>query len=264
MPSRPPATAVTRQIELKDHEQTDFGFSRVPPEEKTRRVRAVFESVASRYDLMNDLMSLGLHRLWKRQALAMLDVRRGHRVLDVAGGTGDMTRLLRSRVGNQGRVILSDINAAMLAQGRDRLLDAGLVSGIDYVQANAEALPFPPNSMDRICIAFGLRNVTDKAAALRAAYRVLRYGGQYMIVEFSQLQLRGLVPLYDAYSFRWLPWLGQRIAGDADSYRYLAESIRRHPDQETLTAMLQTAGFGRVEYVNLAAGIVAVHRAWKI
>lgn len=249
---------------MSDRDQTDFGFSSVSPEEKTRRVRAVFESVASRYDLMNDLMSLGLHRLWKRQAVAMLDVRPGQRVLDLAGGTGDMTRLLRRRVGDEGRVILSDINAAMLEQGRDRLLDAGLVSGIDYVQASAEALPFPGNSMDRICIAFGLRNVTDKTAALRAAWQALRYGGQYMILEFSQLRLHALAPLYDAYSFRWLPWLGQRIANDADSYRYLAESIRRHPDQETLSAMLRTAGFGRVEYTNLAGGLVAVHRAWKI
>lgn len=249
---------------MSDQNQTDFGFTRVSPAEKTRRVRAVFESVASRYDLMNDLMSLGMHRLWKRQAVAMLDVRRGHRVLDLAGGTGDMTRLIHSRVGEQGRVILSDINAAMLSQGRDRLLNQGLVSGIDYVLASAEALPFPDNSMDRICIAFGLRNVTDKSAALRAAHRALRYGGQYMILEFSQLRLRSLVPLYDAYSFRWLPWLGERVAEDADSYRYLAESIRCHPDQETLAGMLHAAGFWRVEYTNLAGGVVAVHRAWKV
>ncbi|MDZ7735425.1 MAG: class I SAM-dependent methyltransferase [Gammaproteobacteria bacterium] len=246
-------------------DETDFGFSRVAPAEKTRRVRAVFESVAPRYDLMNDLMSAGLHRLWKRQAVNMLDIRPGHMVLDLAGGTGDMTRLMRIN-GSTGRAvsILSDINAAMLTHGRDRLLNEGLAAGIDYVQADAESLPFRPRSLDRICIAFGLRNVTDKVKALRAAYEALRFGGLYLILEFSQLKLRALEPLYDAYSFQWLPWLGQRIAGDADSYRYLAESIRRHPDQNTLSAMLQQAGFDRVDYTNLAGGIVAVHRAWKI
>lgn len=245
-------------------DETDFGFSRVAPAEKTRRVRAVFESVAPSYDLMNDLMSAGLHRLWKRQAVNMLDIRPGHTVLDLAGGTGDMTRLMHKRLDRQGRIILSDINAAMLIHGRDRLLNEGLVAGIDYVQADAESLPFRPRSLDRICIAFGLRNVTDKVKALRAAYEALRFGGLYLILEFSQLKLRALEPLYDAYSFQWLPWLGQRIAGDADSYRYLAESIRRHPDQDTLSKMLQQAGFGRVDYTNLAGGIVAVHRAWKI
>lgn len=243
---------------------TDFGFSSVTPAEKTRRVRAVFESVAPSYDLMNDLMSFGLHRLWKRQAAAMMDLRPGHTVLDLAGGTGDMARLIHRHIGVEGRVIVSDINSSMLALGRDRLLDSGLAGGIDYVQANAENLPFRPRSLDRICIAFGLRNVTDKPKALRAAYEALRFGGQYLILEFSQLRLQALEPLYDAYSFRWLPWLGGTIANDADSYRYLAESIRKHPDQDTLSGMLQTAGFQRVEYTNLAAGIVAVHRAWKI
>lgn len=249
---------------MNNNDQTDFGFTPVSPAEKTRRVRAVFESVAPSYDLMNDLMSLGMHRLWKRQAVAMLDVRPGHRVLDLAGGTGDMTRLLKRRVGDQGLVILSDINAAMLARGRDRLLDEGLVGGIGYVQADAESLPLPSCSLDRICIAFGLRNVTDKARAMRSAYEALRYGGQYLILEFSRLRLQAFEPLYDAYSFRWLPWLGRIVAHDASSYRYLAESIRRHPDQDTLTTMLQQAGFGRVEYTNLAGGIVAVHRAWKV
>jgi len=245
-------------------DETDFGFSRVAPAEKTRRVRAVFESVAPSYDLMNDLMSAGLHRLWKRQAVNMLDIRAGHTVLDLAGGTGDMTRLMHKRLDGRGRIILSDINASMLTLGRDRLLNEGLVAGIDYVQADADSLPFRPRSLDRICIAFGLRNVTDKVKALRAAYEALRFGGLYLILEFSQLKLRALEPLYDAYSFQWLPWLGQRIAGDADSYRYLAESIRRHPDQNTLNTMLQQAGFDRVDYTNLAGGIVAVHRAWKI
>lgn len=246
------------------NKRTDFGFSSVTPAEKTRRVRAVFESVAPSYDLMNDLMSFGLHRLWKRQAVAMMDIRPGHTVLDLAGGTGDMARLIHRYIGIEGRVIVSDINSRMLALGRDRLLDSGLAGGIDYVQANAETLPFRPRSLDRICIAFGLRNVTDKLKALRAAYEALRFGGQYLILEFSQLRLQALEPLYDAYSFRWLPWLGGRIANDADSYRYLAESIRKHPDQDKLSGMLQTAGFQRVEYTNLAAGIVAVHRAWKI
>lgn len=249
---------------MKDNDQTHFGFSHVSAAEKTRRVRAVFESVASKYDLMNDLMSVGLHRLWKRQAVARLDVRPTHTILDLAGGTGDMTRLIKRQLDSQGHVILSDINTVMLEQGRDRLLDEGLTHGIDYVQNDAESLPFPDCSLDRICMAFGLRNVTDKHAALRSAYRALHYGGQFLILEFSQLQLGTLVPLYDAYSFRWLPWLGQTMADDADSYRYLAESIRRHPDQATLTDMLQQAGFGRVVCTNLAGGIVAIHQAWKI
>ena len=249
---------------MKDNDQTDFGYSHVSAAEKTRRVKAVFESVAPNYDLMNDLMSVGLHRLWKRQAIARLDVRPTHTVLDLAGGTGDMTRLIKRQLNAEGHVILSDINAAMLRQGRDRLLDEGLTQGIDYIQNDAESLPFPACSLDRICIAFGLRNVTDKSAALRSAYQALRYGGQFLVLEFSQLQLGTLTPLYDAYSFRWLPWLGQTIADDADSYRYLAESIRRHPDQATLTKMLQQAGFGRVECTNLVGGIVAIHQAWKI
>jgi len=253
-----------RQTNMSDNDQTDFGFARVSTAEKSRRVRAVFESVAPRYDLMNDLMSLGLHRLWKRQAVSMLDVRPGHTVLDIAGGTGDMTRLLHDRIREEGRIVLSDINAAMLTQARDRLMDEGLAGNIEYIQADAEALPFQSCSIDRVCIAFGLRNVTDKNGALRSAWEVLRFGGQYLILEFSQIRLQALEPLYDAYSFRWLPWLGRNVAGDADSYRYLAESIRRHPDQETLTAMLHAAGFERVECTNLAGGIVAIHRAWKI
>lgn len=243
---------------------TDFGFSRVSPEEKTRRVRSVFESVAPSYDRMNDLMSFGLHRLWKRHAVALLDVRPGQRVLDLAGGTGDMTRLIAPRLGHNGRVVMSDINSAMLNRGRDRLLDEGRVEPIDYVQVNAASLPFPAASFDRVCIAFGLRNVTDKPAALAAAHQSLRYGGMYLVLEFSRLLLRALEPVYDAYSFHALPWLGERVAGDAASYRYLAESIRRHPDQSALTLMLQQAGFERVECTNLAGGIVAVHRAWKI
>lgn len=249
---------------MKKTDPTDFGFSQVSAAEKTQRVRAVFESVASRYDLMNDLMSAGMHRLWKRQAIALLDVRPRQRILDLAAGTGDLTRLIHDRTAGQASIIMSDINAAMLTQGRDRLLDAGITAGIDYLQVDAAALPFPPLSFDRICIAFGLRNVTDKPAALRAAHAALRYGGQYLILEFSRLQLRSLQPVYDAYSFRGLPWLGQRITNDADSYRYLAESIRRHPDQQTLSDMLYAAGFTRVDCTNLAGGIVAIHRAWKL
>lgn len=250
-------------------EPADFGFEQVSPDEKTRRVGAVFESVASRYDIMNDLMSLGMHRLWKRHAVALLNIRPGQQILDLAGGTGDLTHLIHAQLrpsmqATAGRIILSDINPAMLALGRGRLLNEGLVEGIDYVQANAETLPFPAQSFDRICIAFGLRNVTDKAAALNSAYTALRYGGCYLILEFSRLLLTSLEPLYDAYSFKWLPWLGERIAGDADSYRYLAESIRKHPDQETLTGMLHAAGFARVECSNLAGGIVAIHRAYKL
>lgn len=249
---------------MTDSRHTDFGFEKVTPREKTRRVRAVFESVAPSYDLMNDLMSFGLHRLWKRHAITLANIRPGQRVLDLAAGTGDLTRLIHARVGHSGRVVMSDINAAMLARGRDRLIDEGRVQGIDYVQASAESLPFAAGSFDRVCIAFGLRNVTDQPAALKSAWQCLRYGGVYVVLEFSRLLLHSLEPLYDTYSFRCLPWLGQRVATDADSYRYLAESIRRHPDQATLTAMLQTAGFGHVDCSNLAGGIVALHRAYKI
>lgn len=249
---------------MNKNDQTDFGFSHVSAAEKTQRVRAVFESVASRYDLMNDLMSAGMHRLWKRQAVALFNVRSGQRILDLAAGTGDMTRLIQKRTDGKAWIVMSDINAAMLAQGRDRLLNEGRIEGIDYLQADASALPFPGACFDRICIAFGLRNVTDKQAALVSAYEALRYGGMYLILEFSRLLIRSLEPVYDAYSFRCLPWLGKRIADDADSYRYLAESIRRHPDQQTLTAMLSQAGFARIECTNLAGGIVAIHRAWKL
>lgn len=244
--------------------QTDFGFEQVSPAEKTRRVRAVFESVAPRYDLMNDLMSLGLHRLWKRRAVAECDIRPGQQILDLAGGTGDMTRLLHVCLKGRGRIVLSDINPAMLVQGRDRLLDAGIVQGVEYVQADACRLPFRDRSFDRVCMAFGLRNVTDKAAALNSVYACLRYGGLFSILEFSRPVLHSIESLYDTYSFRWLPWLGKQVAQDADSYRYLAESIRRHPDQDTLAGMLHEAGFARVDYLNLSGGIVALHRAWKL
>jgi demethylmenaquinone methyltransferase/2-methoxy-6-polyprenyl-1,4-benzoquinol methylase len=244
-------------------ERTDFGFEEVPWNEKARRVRGVFDSVAPRYDLMNDLMSGGMHRLWKDFLMSLTQLRPGQQALDVAGGTGDIAQRLLRQVGPTGRVVLTDINAEMLSQGRDRLLDAGIAQGIEYVQANAECLPFADASFDCVTIAFGLRNVTDKPAALRSMRRVLKPGGQLLVLEFSQPVAPGLKPLYDVYSFRVLPVMGKLVAGDSESYRYLAESIRRHPDQETLLAMFGDAGFVDSRYHNLAGGIVAVHRGWR-
>lgn len=243
--------------------KTHFGYQTVSPDEKTRRVGAVFDSVANKYDIMNDLMSFGVHRLWKRFALQLAAVRPGDSVLDLAGGTGDLAARLAERVGPAGKVILSDINAAMLNEGRQRLIDRGLVGNLAYVQANAESLPFPDNSFDCVTIAFGLRNVTVKDNALSAMLRVLKPGGRGIVLEFSQPVAPGLKPVYDAYSFAVLPLLGKLIANDAASYRYLAESIRMHPDQETLLHMMQEAGFERCEYFNLSGGIVAVHRGYK-
>lgn len=242
----------------------DFGFTEVPAGEKTARVRAVFDSVAPRYDLMNDLMSGGLHRLWKRFAVDLAAPRPGERVLDLAGGTGDLARLLAPRVAPGGRVLVADINAAMLRRGRDRLLDAGRVGTLDWLQCDAQALPLADASMDCVTIGFGLRNVTDKAAALAEMYRVLRPGGRALVLEFSTPVIGALRPLYDRYSFSVLPRLGRWVAGDEDSYRYLAESIRRHPDQDTLLEMLRAAGFARCRYYNLAAGIVAIHRGYRL
>ncbi|HXQ63388.1 MAG TPA: bifunctional demethylmenaquinone methyltransferase/2-methoxy-6-polyprenyl-1,4-benzoquinol methylase UbiE [Steroidobacteraceae bacterium] len=244
-------------------ETVDFGYQRVAADAKAGRVRAVFDSVAGRYDLMNDVMSLGIHRLWKRFTLSQSGLRPGDRALDVAGGTGDLAIGLARLAGPGGRVVLSDINAAMLAHGRDRLLDAGFARGVDCVLADAEHLPFADGSFNCVTIGFGLRNVTDKDAALRAMYRVLRPGGQLLILEFSKPVAPGLKPLYDAYSFRVLPVLGRAIAGDADSYRYLAESIRVFPDQDTLTGMMRAAGFEACRYHNLTGGIVALHRGWR-
>ena len=235
---------------------TDFGYEEVTPEEKTRRVGGVFDSVASRYDLMNDLMSGGLHRLWKRYAVTLSQVRAGARVLDLAGGTGDMARLFAQRVGPAGMVVHTDINASMLAAGRDRLLDSGLV--LPTVRCNAEALPFASRSFDCVSIAFGLRNVTDKDRALSEMRRVVRPGGSVLVLEFSRVA-PPLARAYDWYSFNVLPRLGRVVAGDEASYRYLAESIRMHPDQETLRTMMERAGFERVEYHNLTAGVVALH-----
>lgn len=244
----------------RDQRTTHFGYEEVPVTEKARRVGAVFDSVAARYDLMNDLMSVGLHRLWKRQALSQARLRPGLRVLDLATGTGDLAAPASRAVGEHGLVVATDINAAMLGRGRDRLTDAGIVDNVVYTLADAEALPFPDRSFDRITMAFGLRNVTDKARALAAMQRVLRPGGVAVILEFSQLYLAPLRPVYDAYSLHVLPRLGQWVAGDSASYRYLAESIRQHPDQETLKAMMTAAGFDEADYTNASGGIVAIHR----
>jgi demethylmenaquinone methyltransferase / 2-methoxy-6-polyprenyl-1,4-benzoquinol methylase len=239
---------------------TDFGFSKVAEDEKARKVAEVFDSVASRYDLMNDLMSAGLHRLWKRFAVEQSLTRPGERVLDVAGGTGDLTRLFAQRVGPRGSVVLTDINGPMLRRGRDRLIDEGLV--VPAIQCDAEKLPFPDAPFDCVCVAFGLRNMTHKDAAITEMQRVLRPGGRLLVLEFSRVW-QPLAPLYDSYSFQVLPRLGKLITNDADSYRYLAESIRMHPDQETLKQMMLDAGLERVEYFNLAAGVVALHRGFR-
>ncbi len=236
-----------------------FGFQQVPIEEKARRVGEVFSSVASRYDIMNDLMSAGLHRLWKKQALRVIAARPGQRVLDLAAGTGDLSAGMAGQVGPDGEVVVSDINQAMLETGRDRLLNDGLTGNLDYVIANAEQLPFAPRSFDRISIGFGLRNVTRIPKALAAMREALRPGGRLVILEFSALYLKPLQPLYDVYSFRMLPMMGKLVANDADSYRYLAESIRMHPDQETLKGMMEDAGFEDCGYINLSGGIVAIH-----
>jgi len=223
----------------------------------------VFASVAPRYDLMNDLMSFGVHRLWKRFAAGLVKLKTGTSVLDLAGGTGDMARLFARQTGGSGRIIVSDINHAMLQVGRDRLIDKGYSAGFDYIQADAENLPFADNSFDLVSIAFGLRNVTDKARALDSMYRVLKFGGSVLILEFSRLVIPLFQDIYDRYSYNCIPLLGKMVAGDGESYRYLVESIRRHPDQDALKAMLEVAGFSRVDYCNLTGGIVAVHRGWK-
>ena len=236
----------------------NFGFERVPEEQKAGRVRAVFDSVAGRYDLMNDLMSLGLHRLWKRFTILIAGVRPGERVLDVAAGSGDLARAFAAR---GAEVCLTDINSAMLARGRDRMLDEGRLARA--VQCDAEHLPFAAASFDCVSVGFGLRNMTRMDAALAEMARVLKPGGRLLVLEFSQVW-KPLQAPYDLYSLKVLPWLGERVAGDAAAYRYLAESIRRHPDQETLRAMLERAGLERVEYFNLAAGAVALHRGYKL
>ena len=243
---------------------TDFGYQQVPTAEKAARVRAVFDSVAGNYNLMNDLMSAGAHRLWKQFTLSQTGLRPGQQALDVAGGTGDLAAGMAKQVGAHGLVVLSDINAAMLAVGRDALTDRGLVANVRYSLANAERLPFRDSMFDCVTIGFGLRNVTDKERALASLFSVLKPGGRLLVLEFSHAQLGPLAPLYELYSFQVLPRLGRWLAGDAASYRYLAESIRRHPDQETLKGMMERVGFERCEYFNLTAGVVALHLGFRL
>lgn len=249
---------------MTDDKTTHFGYQEVPVKEKSDRVRAVFDSVASRYDLMNDLMSMGIHRLWKRRTIELAGVRRGQRVLDLAAGTGDLAEQFSRIVGPSGAVVMSDINQAMLAHGRERLVDAGVVGNLDYALVDAEKIPFADDSFDCATIGFGLRNVTHKQFALDEMFRVLRPGGRALVLEFSHPTAKPLAKAYDAYSFSVLPILGGLVAGDADSYRYLAESIRMHPDQETLRSMMEQAGLERCEFFNLTGGIVAIHRGYKL
>lgn len=250
--------------EIKSKQATvDFGYQEVPVHEKVNKVAQVFSSVADKYDVMNDLMSLGIHRLWKKFTIETSGVRTGQRVLDLAGGTGDLASAFAKKVGDAGEVYLADINASMLRVGRDRLIDAGLIHNVFFIQANAESLPFASNYFNCVSIAFGLRNVTDKLAALKSMYRVLQAGGQLLILEFSKPVLPILQAIYDQYSFSLLPKLGEWVAGDAASYQYLVESIRRHPDQNALKQLILEAGFERCDYHNLSNGIVALHRAWK-
>lgn len=246
---------------MSEDKQTHFGFQTVKEQEKAKKVGEVFHSVAQQYDVMNDLMSLGMHRLWKRFAVQVSGVKTGGRVLDIAGGSGDLTRLFSKAVGTQGEVVLTDINASMLEVGRNRLLDEGIV--VPALQCDAEKLPFADASFDCVIVAFGLRNMTYKDLALAEMQRVLKVGGRLLVLEFSQVW-KPLQPVYDAYSFKLIPLIGKLVAKDADSYQYLAESIRMHPDQETLKQMMQSAGFAKVEYYNLAAGVVALHKGWKI
>lgn len=247
-----------------DHQEyTHFGYRKVKKEEKVRKVADVFHSVANQYDVMNDLMSGGVHRLWKMFTVEMAAVRPGQKVLDIAGGTGDLTAKFSRLVGTEGSVILADINESMLRVGRDKLIDGGIAGNVDYVQADAQYLPFPDNTFDCITIAFGLRNVTDKDLALQSMLRVLRPGGRLLVLEFSKPRSALLEKVYDAYSFRVLPLMGRAVARDADSYRYLAESIRMHPDQDTLQGMMETAGFVNCKYHNMTGGIVALHKGFK-
>ncbi len=245
-------------------DQTHFGFRKVPREEKAALVKGVFDSVASRYDLMNDLMSFGIHRLWKRFAVELAGVRAGQRVLDLAAGTGDLSERFAGLVGPEGLVVMTDINENMLRTGRDRMLDHGRAGNVQYAQVNAEQLPFPDDTFDCITIGFGLRNVTDKQKALEAMYAALRPGGRALVLEFSHPVSRPLQKLYDLYSFTLLPKIGKAVVNDEESYRYLAESIRVHPDQETLREMMEQAGFERCDYHNLTGGVVAIHRGFKL
>ncbi|NEX19359.1 bifunctional demethylmenaquinone methyltransferase/2-methoxy-6-polyprenyl-1,4-benzoquinol methylase UbiE [Thiorhodococcus mannitoliphagus] len=249
---------------MSDEKTTHFGYQQVPIDEKAKRVREVFDSVATRYDLMNDLMSMGIHRLWKRHAIELSGVRRGHKVLDLASGTGDLASRFAGIVGPDGVVVMTDINAAMLGEGRERMLDQGRVGNVQYSLVNAEKIPFESDTFDCVTIGFGLRNVTDKQAALDEMFRILKPGGRALILEFSHPVSKSLSRVYDLYSFSVLPALGRIVTKDPGSYRYLAESIRMHPDQETLRSMMETSGFERCEYFNHTGGIVAIHRGYKL
>jgi len=248
---------------MSDKDRTHFGYKEVDTEAKAGMVAEVFHSVASRYDLMNDLMSAGIHRVWKRFTIELSGVRKGNAVLDIAGGTGDLAARFADIVGPDGQVVLADINDSMLKVGRDKLLDTGRLGNLEFVQADAQCLPFPDDSFDCVTIAFGLRNVTDKDAALRSMLRVLKPGGRLLVLEFSKPANPLLSKVYDAYSFRVLPLMGRLVANDADSYQYLAESIRMHPDQETLRDMMEDAGFSRCEFHNMTGGVVALHKGVK-
>ena len=246
-----------------EHKTTHFGYQQVRPEEKAGKVREVFDSVADKYDVMNDVMSFGIHRLWKHFTMEMTGLKPGQRALDLASGTGDLAAKLSEQVGSKGEVVSSDINGAMLGNGRDRLVDKGVVGNIRFVQAEAQHLPFPDNYFDCVTMAFGLRNVTDKDLALRSIFRCLKPGGRLLVLEFSKPVAPGLKPIYDTYSFKLLPLMGKVIANDEESYRYLAESIRMHPGQEELKAMMEAAGFERCDFHNMSGGIVALHRGYK-
>lgn len=254
---------MTEHPDSSSKDTIDFGYQQVDKQAKKGLVASVFHSVAAKYDVMNDLMSFGIHRLWKRFTIDNSAIRTGQRVLDIAGGTGDLTAAFSRRVGPTGEVVLADINNSMLTVGRDKLRNLGIVDNVRYVQADAEALPFPDDSFDVITIAFGLRNVTDKSAALASMYRVLKPGGRLLVLEFSKPEPQWLSQAYDFYSFNVLPTTGKVVAGDADSYQYLAESIRMHPDQETLKSMMSAVGYEHVSYTNLTGGIVALHKGFK-
>ena len=242
---------------------THFGYQDVTPEEKTRKVSAVFDSVANRYDVMNDVMSLGMHRYWKRHFVHLANIRTGMNILDLAAGTGDISALLAPKIGDKGSIVLCDPNGAMLEHGRQRMVDKGLLNNLHYVQAKAEALPYQDNYFDRVTLAFGLRNFTDKHKALQSIFSLLKPGGQLLILEFSKPQ-KWIQGLYDSYSFNFLPQMGKIIAKDEDSYQYLAESIRKHPDQQTLQNILESIGFEQCNFLNLSGGIVCIHRGYKL
>jgi len=248
---------------MDKNQDTHFGYKTVKAADKADLVANVFHSVANRYDLMNDLMSLGIHRLWKRYAIELASVREGQTILDLAAGTGDLAKLMAPKVGKSGKIILSDINDSMLMVGRDRMTDSGFIGNIEYVQANAESLPFKDKQFDCVTLAFGLRNVTDKDAALRSIYRVLKPGGRLLVLEFSKPTHSLLEKVYDEYSFKILPKIGSLVTDDEESYKYLAESIRMHPDQKTLKSMFLDAGFEQCDVHNLTGGVVALHRGFR-